>query len=224
MSNMQAVELIIKNIEYLEDAKKLLEGEISEKICAALDSKIHNFINDFEDKWEGVFDFFDNSYSQFSPEKWRATNGDSFKHQQFHARYFLGYESEETGGDSTEWFLTALLKNDKEKVVFNFYPWRDSFIKCTTKDWKDFANESNQIYHQIEEFGFKYNAKQGSWYLIIDGIDPQLLIENYENDTLEDALEPFEIALKKLQQAHPYFDAIVQAAKSKFNNEETMVV
>lgn len=47
-------------------------------------------------------------------------------------------------------------------------------------------------YIQIEQLGFKYNAKEGSWYLVIDGIDPTVFIENYESETLEDALSPFE--------------------------------
>ena len=67
--------------------------------------------------------------------------------------------------------------------------------------------------------GFKYNAKEGSWYLVIDGIDPTVFIENYESETLEDALSPFETALDILKQAHSYFDAIVKAAIEKFNIE-----
>ena len=223
MSNMQAVELIVNNIQNLEEAKKLLEGEITEKLCTAVDKKISNFIESL-DEWIGEFNFYDENYSQFAPENWRAKNGDDFKHQEFYARYFLGFKSDEIGGDSTEWFLTAFLKNNTESMVINFYPWRANFLKFTAKDWKTFTNESNEKYPQIAESGFKYNVKEGSWYLIVDGIDPQLFIENYESDTLEDALEPFEVALKKLKQAHPYFDAIVQAAKEKFNSEETVAV
>lgn len=131
----------------------------------------------------------------------------------------MGCESQETGGDCTEWWLTTFLKNDVDYMVFNFYPWRDNYLKCTAKDWKMFTTEKNQIHPEIEQLGFKYNAKEGSWYLVIDGIDPTVFIENYESETLEDALSPFETALDILKQAHSYFDAIVKAAIEKFNIE-----
>ena len=223
MNNIQAVKLIIENIQYLEQAKKLLESEITENLCSAIDSKIRNFIEGLENQWNGVFNFYEDQI-QFAPESWRAKEGDDFKHQHFYARYFLGCESDEIGGEATEWWLSTFLKNDVDSMVFNFYPWRENFLKCSAKDWKNFANEKNQAYPQIEQKGFKYNAKEGSWYLIIEGIDPVTFIENYESDNLEDALAPIEVALSKLKQVHHYLDEIVKAAIRKFNQEENTVV
>ena len=73
---------------------------------------------------------------------------------------------------------------------------------------------------QIEQSGFKYNATSGGWYLAVNGIEPEIFIESYENDTLEDALTPITEALEKVKQAHPYFDQIVQAAIVKFGRIE----
>lgn len=218
MSNQQAIGLIVENIEYLEQAKKLLEGEVTETLCTVIDNKVKDYIENLEHQWSGIFSFYEDTI-QFAPESWRAKNGQEFKHQQFYARYSLGCESQETGGDCTEWWLTTFLKNDVDYMVFNFYPWRDNYLKCNAKDWKKFTTEKNQMHPEIEQLGFKYNAKEGSWYLVIDGIDPIVFIENYESDSLEDALSPFGTALEKLKQAHPYFDVIVKAAIEKFNVE-----
>lgn len=223
MSNIQAVELIVNNILNLEEAKKLLEGEISEKLCTAVDKKVSNFIESLDEKWEGKFNFYDEYAVEFSPENWRAKNGDNFKFQHYCA-YYLWCKSQATDVEGTEWWFTTFLKNNVDQMAFYFILGKDNFLKCNQRDLKKFTDEMNIKYTEIENLGFKYNAKAGSWYLVIDGIDPQLFIENYENDNLEDALEPFEVALKKLKQAHPYFDAIVQAAKEKFNSEETVAV
>lgn len=219
MSNKKAIALIIENIQYLEQAKKLVEGEVYEELCTVIDNKVKDYLENLEHEWNGTFSFYEDGTIQFAPESWRAKNEQEFKHQQFYARYFLGCESQETGGDCTEWWLTTFLKNDVDYMVFNFYPWRDNYLKCTAKDWKMFTTEKNQIHPEIEQLGFKYNAKEGSWYLVIDGIDPTVFIENYESETLEDALSSFETALDILKQAHSYFDAIVKAAIEKFNIE-----
>ena len=223
MSNMQAVELIVNNIQNLEEAKKLLEGELTEKLFDAVDNKIKKIVESFDEKWNGKFNFNDDGI-QFSPESWRSTNGDNFKFQHYYAYYYLSCKSEAIDEDGTEWWFTTFLKNNVDQMAFYFTLGKDNFLKCNQRDLKKFTDEINITHPEIENLGFKYNSKSTSWFLIIDGIDPQLFIENYENDTLEDVLEPFEIALKKLQQAHLYFDAIVQAAKLKFNNEETVAV
>lgn len=221
---MKAVKLIIENIQYLEQAKKLLEGEITENLHNAVDTKIRDYIEGFDNQWSGIFNFYEDNNIQFAPESWRAKEGNDFKHQHFYARYFLGCESDEVGGEGTAWWLSTFLKNDVDHMVFNFYPWRENYLKCTVKDWRTFANEKNLVYKDIEQNGFKYNAKEGSWYLIIEGIDPKAFLENYESDDLDDALEPIKVALEKIKIVHPYFDEIVKAAKEKFNNEENAVV
>ncbi|OTG75447.1 hypothetical protein B9T26_05540 [Acinetobacter sp. ANC 4169] len=220
MSNKQAACLIVENIQYLEQAKKLLEGEITENLHNAVDTKIRDYIEGVDNQWSGVFNFYEENNTQFAPESWRAKDGTEFKHQYFYARYFLGCESDAIGGDGTEWWLSTFLKNDVDHMVFNFYPWIDNYLKCTKKDWKIFANEKNQIHPEIEQLGFKYNATEGAWYLIIEGIDPVVFIENYENDSLEDALAPIIDALNKLEKVHPFFNEIVQKAITKFGRIE----
>lgn len=210
MNNVNAVKLIIENIQLLEQSKKMIEDEISVKLFEKVDSVIKEKIESFEGiEWDGYFKFSED-YLAFAPSNWKVKDSNKF-HQNFYARFSLGCESEDN-----YWWLSTFLKNDVDRIVFNFYQWQPNFSKCTTKDWKAFANEQNQLKPQIEQLGFKYNAASGGWYLIVDGIEPECFIESYENDDLADALTPITEALDKIKQAHPYFDQIVQAAIEKF--------
>ncbi len=96
--------------------------------------------------------------------------------------------------------------------------------KVNKTKWSKFANEQNQLIPQIEQEGLKFNALNGFWYLIVDGIEPKNVIEGFENNDLVEALTPITDALDILEQAHPYFDKIVQAAIAKFGRVEEETV
>ena len=220
MSNIQAVKLIIENIQYLEQAKTLIEGEVSEKLLLAVDKVVQEHIEGLEE-WNGVFNFYQSNSLQFAPETWQAKQSDDFKYQNFYARYNLNCESSETGGDSHEWWLSTFLKNDIDRMILSIYPWYENFKeKVNKKKWNEFADAQNKLMPQIEKDGFKFNASNGSWYLIIEGISPSTFLENYESDTLVDALTPITDALKIIEKTHEHFDKIVQAAIEKFGRIE----
>ncbi|MPW45099.1 hypothetical protein [Acinetobacter guerrae] len=219
MSNINAIKLIIENIQMLEQANGMINDEITIKLFETVDHVIQDKVESFQDgEWDGYFNF-SADYLAFAPSNWKVVNSNKFN-QNFYARYSLGCESEEIGCDSNQWWLSTFLKNDVEHIVFTFYPWQPNFLKSTNKDWKAFANEQNQLKPQIEQLGFKYNANKGSWYLVVDGIEPAVFIDSYENDNLADALTPIVDALNKIEKAHPYFDQIVQAAIAKFGRVE----
>ena len=214
MSNINAVKLVIENIQLLEQANKLLNEEIQVKLFETVDKVVKEHVDSFGE-WQGCYQFLEGKYIAFAPNNWKAKISNKF-HQNFYARYSLDCESSEIECEDGSW-LSTFLKNDIERVIFNFYPWYDNFKeKVNNKKWKEFSNEQNQLIPQIEQLGFKYNATNGSWYLVVDGIEPAVFIESYENDDLEDALTPITEALDTLKQAHRYFDQIVQAAITKF--------
>ena len=215
MSNVNAAKLIIENIQLLEQSKKLLEDEISVELFEAVDEVIKNYM---DAEWDGYYKFSED-YLAFAPSQWKVKDSNKF-HQNYFARYTLNCENEETNGGYNHWWLSSFLKNDVDRIIFNFYPWQPNFAKCTTKDWKAFANEQNQLNPQIEQSGFKYNATSGGWYLAVNGIEPEIFIESYENGNLVDALTPISEALETIQKTNPYFDKIVQAAIAKFGRVE----
>ena len=49
MSNVNAAKLIIENIQLLEQARNLLEGELSEKFLNAVDTVIKQSVDNFDE-------------------------------------------------------------------------------------------------------------------------------------------------------------------------------
>ncbi|MDM1020913.1 hypothetical protein QSV37_11465 [Acinetobacter sp. VNK23] len=216
MSNVNAAKLIIENIQLLEQSKKMIEDEISIKLFETVDHVIKEKIESFGE-WEGDYKFLEYNSVSFAPSYWKVKDSNKF-HQKFYARYSIGCENEQTDSDYNHWWLSNFLKNDVERIIFDLYPWYDNFKeKVNNKKWKEFVSEQDQLNLQIEQLGFKYNAHKGCWYLVVEGIEPEIFIEN---DDLADALTPITEALDKIKQAHPYFDQIVQAAIAKFGRVE----
>lgn len=223
MSNVNAAKLIIENIQLLEQARNLLEGELSEKFLNAVDTVIKQSVDNFDEDIIAEYNFYEDE-TWFLPAKWQKA---PFKPEDSKTwKYVCAfYELANEGGndDVNHWWLSVFFKNDLDRMTFNFVLWKNGFNKASTKDWKEFVAKINQDYPQIEQLGFKFNP-EGNWYLPIASLDKQEVIENYERDTLDDALTPITDALNTLKQAHPYFDQIVQAAIAKFGRVEEETV
>lgn len=223
MSNVNAAKLIIENIQLLEQARNLLEGELSEKFLNAVDTVIKQSVDNFDEDIIAEYNFYEDE-TWFLPAKWQKA---PFKPEDSKTwKYVCAfYELANEGGndDVNHWWLSVFFKNDLDRMTFNFVLWKNGFNKASIKDWKEFVAKINQDYPQIEQLGFKFNP-EGNWYLPIASLDKQAVIENYERDTLDDALTPITDALNTLKQAHPYFDQIVQAAIAKFGRVEEETV
>lgn len=223
MSNVNAAKLIIENIQLLEQARNLLESELSEKFLNAVDTVIKQSVDNFDEDIIAEYNFYEDE-TWFLPVKWQKApfKPDDSKTWKYVCAF---YELAKEGGndDMNHWWLSIFFKNDLDRMTFNFVLWKNGFNKASTKDWKEFVAKINQDYPQIEQLGFKFNP-EGNWYLPIASLDKQAVIENYERDTIEDALTPISDALDILKQAHPHFDKIVQAAIARFGRVEEETV
>ena len=219
MEHKQAAKLIIENIQLLEQAKNLLENEVHKNIFDVIDKVIKQSVEDFDDDMIASCDFHEDQ-TWFLSTKWKQepfSFGDTKTWKNLYAFYELTNEG--CNERSNDWWLTNFFPNDLDRVIFNFALWKNGFNKTLAKEWKVFAIQMNNDHPQIEELGFKFNP-EGNWYLPIQSLDQKLVVENYENDTLEDTLNPITEALEVVKHAHPYFDKIVQAAIEKFNCED----
>lgn len=220
MSNINAVKLVLEHLELVEQAHNLICNELSKNIFKAVDKKIQESIENFEDDIIGIYDFTENE-AWFLSRKWEKTTFDvknSKTWNDMYAWYILINEGGVEGSEN-HFCLSNFFPNDIDRMAFYFKLYRNSFDKTSAKDWKEFVAKINQDYPQIEQLGFKFNP-EGVWYLPIASLDKQAVIKHYENDTLEDALTPITEALEKVKQAHSYFDKIVQAAIAKFGRIE----
>lgn len=219
MSNDIATKLIIENIHLLEQAKSLLEGEITEKLLTALDEFMKKEVEGYGDNWNGIFQFNGSSNLSFAPSEWGAKSVEEFKPQNYYGRYHFYCESNQTNEDGNGWWFTTFLQNDIEKLIISLYPWYSAYSDCSVKKWKAFAQEKNSLHPELELHGFKYNPRDGSWYLLIDGIEPSVMIDAYNRDDFSTAFEPIANALETVKKVHPTFDLIVKEAIKKFNTD-----
>ena len=110
MSNVNAVKLIVENIQLLEQSKKIIEDEITVKLNETVDQIIKECIDSFVG-WEGSYQFLEDNYIAFAPSHWKAKSSNKF-HQNYFARYSLSCENEEINSDYNYWWLSSFLKND----------------------------------------------------------------------------------------------------------------
>ena len=216
MSNKQAGKLIIENIQMLDEAVKLLSGDLSQQIYEGIEKVLQDKLSEFSEEWSRSNELLSDFSYPFAPKKWRLIDSEQFRHKDYFARYCLTWESTHSEQETNQYLLTAFFKNSYDVIIFKFFPWFGCYARCTNGVWKKFATAQNEKYPEIESLGFKYSAKEGEWYLPIDSLSQQLVADCYVEDNLADAMGPITEALEKLYQAHPYFDKIVEAAKAEF--------
>lgn len=220
MSNKQAGKLIIENIQMLEEAIALLNGDLSQQIFGEIEKIVKEKVSTYAGEWQGEYALFDDWALSIAPCSWRVQNTDNFTHKDCFARVVLKYETKNSENDTNEYLLTAFFDNPLDVMVLSFIPWYDSYLNCTKKTWKKFANNQNEQYLELETLGFKYSPTEGEWSLPIASLDQKKVAECYVEDNLADALTPISDAFDKLHQAHPYFEKIVAAAKDELGIKE----
>ena len=219
MSNKQAGKLIIENIQMLEEAIALLEGELSEDFFAEVDKFVKHKIEEFEGEWRGEYAFLTESLS-FAPENWQLQQMDTFKAKNTWAVYQLWNQPVSEDSSAELNWLCIFFSNPNQYAIFRFELKPANFVNRTQKALKAFTSNQNEIYPEIERLGFKFLPKESAWMLPIASLDQKQVAECYVEDNLADALTPIIDALDKLQQAHPYFEKIVAAAKDELGIKE----
>lgn len=217
MEHKQAAKLIIENIQLLEQANKLIDEILSEEIFDEIDQIIQNEVEKFETEMIGIYDFND-SETWFLSSRWKIESFELENSKTWNNLYAF-YELTNKGQNdhTNNWCMSNLFVNDIDQMVLCFSFWKNGFNKASGNDWKRFAQEMNKNYPQLEQLGFKFSVNNQTWYIPINYLDQKLVVENYMNETLEDALTPIKEALEKLKLAHPTFNQIVQNAINKFN-------
>ncbi|OAL88383.1 hypothetical protein [Acinetobacter terrae] len=221
MEHKQAAKLIIENIQLLEKANNLINEVLSEELSNEIDQIIQNEVENFETEIIGIYDFTD-SDTWFLSTQWKIEPFElenSKTHNNLYA--FYQFTNEERNKHTNNWWMSNLFENETDQMVLCFSFWKNGFNKASGNDWKRFALEMNQNYPILEQLGFKFNVNNQTWYMPINYLDQKLVVENYMNETLEDALTPIKEALEKLKLAHPTFNQIVQNTINKFNIPDT---
>lgn len=199
MDNRQAAALVIENIGMLEEAKRLLEGEVSRKVFAAIDQLVEAWVE--EKGWSGYFNLFEDE-QYFGAREWirEAKSGEAYV-----AWFALAHNDTEE-----EWWLTSVLGSRSSLAGFRFHIDPNKGRRV----WKIFASQKNQEYPEIEEAGFQFEPVDGTWFLPWK-LDARQLAENYARDSIARALDPVRDALHKIEALQPVFVKLVDAAQQQ---------
>ncbi|MBV5273159.1 MAG: hypothetical protein JZU52_05805 [Lamprocystis purpurea] len=213
MDNEEAAALIIKNIAMIEEANRLLQGDLSEKVFGAIDQTIQSWMDDLEGlEWVGSFDFWNSRWgTYFGPEQWK-TGDEEAEH------WIASFDLGAIGDDDGEEWLTALLAARRQRIGFRFSVDR-SLLNVKIKAWRTFASEKNQECPEIEQGGFQFEPREGTWFLPWQ-INADLLAETYVNDAIEDALDPLKEALERIHVVYPIFVELVESAQQHFGVDQ----
>lgn len=206
MSKTQAVKLILENLSMIEEVSTFLDKELTPSLFNAIDSTIKDELGD----WVGFFDFYEND-TTFCPKHFlTAELNKTLDYRNSIARYTF-YKVD----DINYYWISNLFNINGNLMKFTFVGhWgNENFNFTNGKRWKKFCQQENEKYPQIQKAGFKFNEKDGYWYLPIQPLDIQKVIECYESD-LEEAMEPIRDACRILLKTHRYFEEIMEDAKS----------
>lgn len=205
MSKTQAVKLILENLSMIEEVSTFLDKELTPSLFNAIDSTIKDELGN----WVGIFDFWENR-TVFCPENFLTGELDkNLNYRNSIASYYF-YQVD----DTNYYWLSNLLNINGNLMKFAFLGhWGNENFNFTSGKWKKFCQQENEKYPEIQQAGFKFNEKEGEWYLPIQPLDIQKVIECYESD-LEEAMEPIRDACRILLKTHRYFEEIMEDAKS----------
>lgn len=205
-TEIQTAKLILENIQMFDDASSFVNEELSPKLFKKIDDTIQAIIKQEQNDWDGEFDFFENKL-YFFPNKWKINNDP----KNLLAEYYLC-----STNNINHWWVTNLFSQKSERMAFFFklYYGKPEFTFPSKTRTREFRNFISKRMTKIQEFGFEFHSEELTFYLAIPPLDVQQVIEGYENDTLADAMDPIRETLRKLLDAHQYFEQIVEEAKN----------
>lgn len=205
MSKTQAVKLILENLSMIEEVSTFLDKELTPSLFNAIDSTIKDELGN----WVGIFDFWGNR-TVFCPEHFLTGELDkNLNYRNSIASYYF-HQVENTN----YYWLSNLFNINGNLMKFAFLGhWGNESFNFTSGKWKKFCQQENEKYPQIQKAGFKFNEKEGNWYLPIQPLNIHKVIECYESD-LDEAMDPIRDACRILLKTHPYFEKIMEEAKS----------
>ena len=191
--------LVIQNLSVLETAPAFV-SEVEKRVFAAIDEKIRNWVES-QDGWEGIFEYLENETS-FQPVPWEKDDDGT-------PCAWYGFDEESDEGFIHR--LSPLLGTLPVRyglwfVVNPIWVTRLSG-RGVRAIWENYLAE-NFAQGKFAESGFE--LQKDTLFLPIR-IDPQLLADGYP-DSLNEALAPFDDALKKLEVVHTEIDSMLKAA------------
>src|SRR5574337_1055908 len=184
----------------LDDATKLLY-EITENISNSIDRIIEGWAK--RKGWRGTYAWYEDDWTAFWPSAWQIGDEES-------KDLLAWYSWENKDDDGSYWTLTDLTSERTGITGFRFAVDVKQFTCPTKREWRKFCDEQRTALPELESSGFKYDESSGTWFLPWR-LDAKQLAEAYASGSIEDALDPVRDALRKIDEAHPHFEKLIEA-------------
>lgn len=81
------------------------------------------------------------------------------------------------------------------------------------REWNYFRQNTLMQYQKLAGLGFELDSCSAFWWLKIDQLDSNLVIQEYNQGLLANSLTPIQNALKKLNENFWVFDEMQQQAR-----------
>lgn len=209
--------LIVRNLDDLTDAIRRLEG-IQQEAGKTIDEIVCDWCK--AHKWHLVNEALESDAGlELSANTWEQENRED-ENSQVLASVWVCIENEDIDWYDHRWLSN--LCNVSQSAPLNLF-WMPKFriiipgggIKKSR--WRDFVTRgADQWITPLRELGFSYSDQEGGFFLPFI-IDKEKLAEAIKQNAIEDAFDPLHDALKKLEDAKPFFDQILKAAEKEFS-------
>jgi len=203
MSTKEIQVLVIRHLKDIDAAAKLLENEIQGTIFSKIDTCAEEWVAARPDKgWYGRYGWKEKRALAIAPIAWRVS-GSEPKEELFYA----SFELEGIDSEKDYFWLTTLCKQGGGTMGFS---WRFNLEHFTIKkrDWKNFIGPKVD---EIRKLGFTYDNTGGTFFMHFE-INSEELAKAYEQDNIEDALQPMRQVLDRLDKARGSFDRLIASA------------
>lgn len=201
----EAGALAIRNIGVIEQAYKLIDEQITVEIFFIVEKIIGESL---PKEWVKILPYLDShgqfgDGSWFAPQEWR--DGDK---EDWSGCFEVWAEAPEGG---SEWNLTQLCGQGESEMGFRWSS--DNRLEMSKGVWKKFAFQQHGKRPDLAKLGFRYEEKNGSWFIPLL-VDENRLADAYAEEDMESVLEPaIKRCLNCILQALPEFNSIIEEAK-----------
>jgi hypothetical protein len=199
--------LALRNVKIVEQACDVL-GEIDTELVRTVNGLVKKMLPKADWK-SGLFEDADLESADdisFYPVKWEED-------EECLASFDLWYYESDSAEDS--YWASILCEQSSGRT--GIYWWISEYKKigATKGKWKNFLRQHSDLVQAITASGFMLQDDEWFWLPVV--ADIEALATAYQNDELEDYLEPiYETALKTVFEATPKFDRLLQAAQQFF--------
>jgi len=191
--------LIVSNIRDLDAAAYHLTNSLQPEIARALDEVADPLRT--EAGWDGEADW-NNDGIWLAPMDWRSPDGDGPEDHM--CTFWLTHDFDELEQQDTFW-LTELVGEGRAKLGFCW-----SRENVNKPRWRKELAKNSALIEEARKLGFSYFEKSGQFFLPVT-ISAAELARAVAEEAPEQALKPFEDALRKLIAVKPFFDRLLAA-------------